>query len=217
LLRVIAGLDHDAEGELEVTANHAIVFQDPRLLPWKPVWRNVVLGLKGRAADLKRLALRALGEVGLTERADAWPLTLSGGEAQRVGLARALVRTPDLLLLDEPFAALDALTRLKMQRQVTALWLRHRIAMVFVTHDVEEALLLADRVMLLEQGSITRQIKVDLPRPRDRRHPLFGRLERELLAALGVEDEPPAVPEISIPISPAGRPAAAELKLSLAG
>jgi sulfonate transport system ATP-binding protein len=140
LQRIVGGLDAGADGRIDVTANRAVVFQDPRLLPWKPVWKNVILGLGGGGQDLRRKALATLAEVGLTERADAWPVTLSGGEAQRVALARALVRTPELLLLDEPFAALDALTRLKMQQQVLRLWRAHGIAALFVTHDVDEAL-----------------------------------------------------------------------------
>jgi sulfonate transport system ATP-binding protein len=189
LLRIVGGVDAGAEGVIDVTGNHAVVFQDARLLPWKPVWKNVVLGLKGSTRELRQRALRALAEVALTERADAWPLTLSGGEAQRVALARALVRTPDLLLLDEPFAALDALTRLKMQQQVLRLWQRHRIAALFVTHDVDEALLLADRVLLIEDGGVKRELPISLERPRHREHPRFVALRKELLSALGVQED----------------------------
>lgn len=195
LLRIVGGLDDGADGAIDVTPSHAICFQDPRLLPWKSVWRNVVIGLEGSARDLRARAMTALREVGLVERAEAWPLTLSGGEAQRVALARALVRTPELLLLDEPFAALDALTRLKMQQQVLSLWREHRISMLFVTHDVDEALLLADRIVLIEAGRITREFHVGLDRPRHREHPQFAKLRRELLQSLGVdEDADSAVP-----------------------
>ncbi|MCU1676839.1 MAG: aliphatic sulfonate transporter ATP-binding protein [Frankiales bacterium] len=190
LLRIVAGLDDGATGQVDVAAAHALMFQDARLLPWRSVWRNVALGLRtGTAAERRARALRALQEVGLEHLADAWPLTLSGGEAGRVALARALVGTPELLLLDEPFAALDALTRLKMQRQVLDLWQRHHLAALFVTHDVDEALLLADRVLLVEDGRIAGEHVVDLPRPRDRQHPLFGALRRELLQSLGVDDD----------------------------
>jgi sulfonate transport system ATP-binding protein len=189
LLRIIGGLDAGAEGVIDVTGNHAVVFQDARLLPWKAVWKNVVLGLDGPQSELRERALRALAEVALTDRADAWPLTLSGGEAQRVAIARALVRTPDLLLLDEPFAALDALTRLKMQQQVLMLWRRHRIATLLVTHDVDEALLLADRILLVEDGGIRRELTISLERPRHREDPGFVTLRRELLSALGVNED----------------------------
>jgi sulfonate transport system ATP-binding protein len=184
LLRALGGLDTEATGEIRVPARHAIVFQEHRLLPWARVWRNVTLGLTGR--DLHRRALRALAEVGLAERADAWPVTLSGGESQRVALARALVRTPELLLLDEPFGALDALTRLKAQALVARLWTEHRPAVLLVTHDVEEALLLADRALLLADGHIAESVDVDLPRPRSIGHPRFVALRRALLAGLGV-------------------------------
>jgi sulfonate transport system ATP-binding protein len=165
-----------------------MVFQDARLLPWKPVWKNVILGLAGSMRALRQKALGALAEVGLSERADAWPLTLSGGEAQRVALARALVRTPAPLLLDEPFAALDALTRLQMQQQVLHLWRTHGIAALFVTHDVDEALLLADRIILIEAGTIAREFDIGLSRPRHRDHPRFVSLRKQLLTALGVEE-----------------------------
>lgn len=144
LLRVLAGLDAEVDGSAVVRGTVSVAFQQPRLLPWRRVWRNVVLGLPGRSAD-RALAEQALAEVRLTDHADAWPRTLSGGEAQRLSLARALVREPGLLLLDEPFAALDALTRLAMHRLVEQLWQRHRPGVLLVTHDVDEALLLAHR------------------------------------------------------------------------
>lgn len=191
LLKIIGGLDDGAEGQVSVAPRQATVFQDARLLPWKRVWENVVLGLRGFPAGKRRQeALAALEEVGLTARADAWPLTLSGGEAQRVALARALVRTPDILLLDEPFAALDALTRLKMQRQVIDLWREHRLAALFVTHDVEEAILLADRIVLIEAGRIVKIIEVVLPRPRRPDDRQFAELRKALLADLGVSERP---------------------------
>ncbi|CAH1693557.1 aliphatic sulfonate ABC transporter ATP binding subunit [Hyphomicrobiales bacterium] len=186
LLKIIGGLDDGAVGAVNVVPNHATVFQGPRLLPWKPVWKNVVLGLGGPKVVLRERALTALREVDLTGRADAWPLTLSGGEAQRVALARALVRTPDLLLLDEPFAALDALTRLKMQQLVLKLWSSHKVATLFVTHDVDEALLLADKIVLIDSGRIAGSFEIGLTRPRHREHPHFAALRKELLAALGV-------------------------------
>jgi len=185
LLRVLAGLDADIDGVVTVPRKHSVAFQAPRLMPWKRVWRNVVLGLPGRPDQT--LALEYLDEVGLTERADVWPKTLSGGEAQRVSLARALVREPDLLLLDEPFGALDALTRVKAQQLVAQLWLKHACAVLLVTHDVEEALLLADRVLVMDSGVIAYESAVDLPRPRDVGDPDFVRLRAELLDRLGVE------------------------------
>ncbi|RAI57108.1 ABC transporter ATP-binding protein [Roseicella frigidaeris] len=188
LLRTLAGLDPVTEGTASLPARRAVVFQEPRLLPWKPVWRNVALGLPGEAAVTRQRALAALQEVELSHRATAWPLTLSGGEAQRVGLARALVREPELLLLDEPFAALDALTRLRMQSLVGELWQRHRPAVLLVTHDVEEALLLADRVLVLAAGRLVEDLAVDLPRPRRRAAAAFDTLRVRLLATLGVDE-----------------------------
>ena len=170
LLRALAGLDREVTGELSVPGTVAVAFQEPRLLPWRRVLANVSLGL--RAEDRPdTVGRRALEEVGLTERAGAWPLTLSGGEAQRAALARALVREPSLLLLDEPFSALDALTRIAMHRLVLRLWQRHRPAVLLVTHDVDEALILADRVLVLAGGQISFSGPVEVPRPRDRDHP----------------------------------------------
>ena len=191
LLRVLAGLDREIEGEVLVPRRKAVAFQAPRLMPWKRVWRNVLLGLPGRPERTE--AVRALDEVGLGHRADAWPKTLSGGEAQRASLARALVREPDLLLLDEPFGALDALTRIKAQRLVADLWQERGCAVLLVTHDVEEALLLADRALVMEGGRIAYETEVDLPRPRDISDPRFAALRAELLDRLGVEGPDDAV------------------------
>ncbi|WP_443057188.1 ABC transporter ATP-binding protein [Streptomyces sp. NBC_00669] len=207
LLRVLAGLDRDIEGTVTVPRRRAVAFQAPRLLPWKRVWRNVVLGLPGRAD--RALAERYLAEVGLTERAAVWPKTLSGGEAQRVSLARALVRQPDLLLLDEPFGALDALTRTNAQRLVGELWTRHNCGVLLVTHDVEEAVLLADRVLVMRDGRIAHEAVVDLPRPRDIGAPEFVALRTSLLARLGVGPHDPNDP--TDPAGPAGPAGPADL------
>ncbi|MFE0473821.1 ABC transporter ATP-binding protein [Streptomyces sp. NPDC058947] len=185
LLRILAGLDREIEGTVLVPRRKAVAFQSPRLMPWKKVWRNVVLGLPGRPE--RAVAERALDEVGLGHRSTAWPKTLSGGEAQRASLARALVREPDLLLLDEPFGALDALTRLKAQRLVGELWQRRGCAVLLVTHDVEEAVLLADRVLVMDGGVIAHEQRVDLDRPRDITDPRFAALRAGLLERLGVE------------------------------
>jgi sulfonate transport system ATP-binding protein len=187
LLRTLAGLDEAPAGTVTVPAERAVVFQEPRLVPWKKVWANVALGL--RTLDARERAVAALSEVGLSHRLEAWPLTLSGGEAQRAALARALVREPKLLLLDEPFAALDALTRLKTQGLVASLWRAHRPAVLLVTHDVDEALLLADRVLVLDQGRIGFDLHVNLERPRRHAQPAFATLRSRLLRELGVEDE----------------------------
>jgi len=184
LLRTLAGLDPAPPGTLVTPAALGVVFQEPRLLPWKRVWKNVTLGL--RVENPRARAEAALREVGLSHRLNAWPLTLSGGEAQRAALARALVREPALLLLDEPFAALDALTRLKMQDMVTELWRAHQPAVLLVTHDVDEALTLADRVLMLEDGKIALELQVTIPRPRRHESTTFGDLRRQLLTALGV-------------------------------
>jgi sulfonate transport system ATP-binding protein len=187
LLRALAGLDRDVTGSLGVAGPVAVAFQEPRLVPWQRVLANVALGL--RVPEPARVAAAALEEVGLTERAAAWPLTLSGGEAQRASLARALVRSPSLLLLDEPFSALDALTRITMHRLVLTLWERHRPAVLLVTHDVDEALALADRVLVLRDGRIAHSSAISVPRPRDRDHPSLTALRLRLLTELGVPAE----------------------------
>ena len=184
LLRALAGLDREVTGQFSAAGPVSVAFQEPRLVPWKRVLANVALGL--RAADPEATARTALGEVGLAERASAWPATLSGGEAQRASLARALVRDPRLLLLDEPFSSLDALTRITMHRLVLSLWTRHRPAVLLVTHDVDEALALADRVLVLGEGRITHSSLITLPRPRDRDHPDLVALRLRLLTELGV-------------------------------
>ncbi|MQM24048.1 ABC transporter ATP-binding protein [Glycomyces albidus] len=196
LLRALAGLDRvakdgnskdgDASGSGDVTVPEqvSVVFQDSRLLPWQRVLRNVVLGLQGPGA--LRRGKEALAEVGLAGRERAWPRELSGGEQQRVALARSLVREPELLLADEPFGALDALTRIKMHGLLRALHERHRPAVLLVTHDVDEAIVLADRVLVLEGGVVKTERRIDLDGTRDPSDPRFAAVRTELLAALGL-------------------------------
>ena len=160
LLRLMAGLDRPDGGTVEVPARRAIVFQGDRLLPWQRALRNVTLGLRG--PDAGQRARAALAEVGLAGRERAWPKELSGGEAQRVALARALVSRPELVLLDEPFAALDAITRRRMHTLVRALRRQHHAAMLLVTHDVDEAIALADRIVVMSQGRIAASHPVTL-------------------------------------------------------
>ena len=185
LLRILAGLEVASSGEVLVPQVRTVVYQEPRLVVSMRVWRNVVIGLPRRDATRER-AVTALREVGLETQADSWPGTLSGGEAQRVALARALVREPQLLVLDEPFAALDALTRLRMQSLVAELCARHHPGVLLVTHDVEEAILLADRVLVLTDSRISLDRTVDLPRPRRVGGEAFDELRDRLLAELGV-------------------------------
>ncbi|GAA1510423.1 ABC transporter ATP-binding protein [Nocardioides humi] len=190
LLRILAGIDTGAEGEVVGGREPAVVFQDPRLFPWRRVLDNVSLGLRG--ADPRGRAERVLAEVGLAGRERAWPRQLSGGQRQRVALARALVREPDLLLLDEPFSALDALTRISAQELVQTLVETHQPAVLMVTHDVEEALLLADRVLVMDAGGLVHDERIDLPRPRRRDHPEIVRRRAALLGLLGVDQGAPA-------------------------
>jgi len=192
LLRSLAGLDPIEGGQLRAPEARSAVFQEPRLMPWKAAWKNVTLGL--RQPDAKARAVQALTEVGLAHRLEAFPATLSGGESQRVALARSLVREPKLLLLDEPFAALDALTRIRMHRLIIDLWRAHTPAVLLVTHDVDEAILLADRIIVLDQGRIAEQIQVNLARPRDNGQAGFNGIRVRLLELLGVEhDDPHAI------------------------
>ncbi len=182
LLRLLAGLDRPDGGVVEVPRERAVVFQADRLLPWQKVWRNVAIGLRGDG--VRERVLEVLGEVGLAGRENAWPKTLSGGEAQRVALARALVTEPDLVLLDEPFSALDAITRLHMHDLVRRLHQRHGAAMLLVTHDVAEAIALADRILVMHEGRIGSAYPVTLSaedrRSSQAREDLRGRLLGDL-------------------------------------
>jgi len=189
LLRTLAGLDPVQEGEALLPVARAVVFQEPRLLPWKRVWENVLMGLDARARGARDRALAALKEVELGHREGAWPVTLSGGEAQRAALARALVREPKLLLLDEPFASLDALTRIRMHSLVAALLQAHNPAVLLVTHDVDEAIALADRVLVLAEGKFIAERRITLPRKRNAGTPEFAAFRQYFLQKLGVEAE----------------------------
>jgi len=186
LLRLLAGLDRPDRGllssgntPLQAKQNEIrLMFQDARLLPWKKVLDNVGLGL-GKGG--RERALAALDRVGLAGRADDWPSALSGGQKQRVALARALIHQPRLLLLDEPLGALDALTRIEMQRLIETLWQEQGFTLLLVTHDVHEAVTLADRVILLEQGHIGLDMDIDLPRPRRHGQARLATLESDIL------------------------------------
>lgn len=186
LLRLVAGLEEASGGELllngrSVNGLHEdtrIMFQDARLLPWKRVIDNVALGLpRERRADAEAV----LGQVGLGDRLHDWPAKLSGGQRQRVSLARSLVHQPQLLLLDEPLGALDALTRIEMHELIEGLWKRHGFTALLVTHDVQEAVALADRVILIEDGAIALDERVPLARPRSRGDAVFAQIEKRIL------------------------------------
>jgi sulfonate transport system ATP-binding protein len=182
LLRLVAALERADAGSVtfdgivqdSVRPDTRIMFQDSRLLPWKRVGENAALGLDGNARSRAR---EVLEQVGLADRADDWPAVLSGGQRQRVALARALVHEPRVLLLDEPLGALDALTRIEMQRLIECVWRKHGFTGLLVTHDVAEAIALADRVILIENGVIALDVAVPLPRPRTRGSAEFAKLE----------------------------------------
>lgn len=186
LLRLVAGLETPTSGQLtfddkpleEANSSTTMMYQDSRLLPWKTVLQNVGLGLKG---DWKERARTTLEHVGLLPFENEWPSTLSGGQQQRVALARALVHKPDLLLLDEPLSALDALTRMEMQILIESLWKEHGFTALLVTHDVREAVILADRIILIEDGTITLNIKNEAARPRESSNVSLGLLEKNIL------------------------------------
>lgn len=186
LLRLLAGLETPNGGELlagntplaELQDDTRMMFQDARLLPWKTVIDNVGLGLKGHWRDA---AQQALASVGLENRAGEWPAALSGGQKQRVALARALIHRPGLLLLDEPLGALDALTRIEMQALIESLWKAHGFTVLLVTHDVSEAVAMADRVLLIEDGKIGLDVTVDIARPRRLGSVRLAELEAEVL------------------------------------
>lgn len=184
LLRALAGLDAVDSGHIDGPEQPAVVFQEHRLLPWYSLWRNVALGLDDKAG--RAAAEAALSEVGLGDRLEDWPRNLSGGQAQRVALARALVREPRLLLLDEPFAALDALTRIRMHELVKHLVATHRPGVLLVTHDVDEAIALADRALIMRDGVIAEEYPVSRAANTHRSHPEAVALRDTLLAELGV-------------------------------
>ena len=195
LLRLIAGLDEPSEGRLRFGGDHTahspqalvrVMFQEPRLLPWARIMANVEIGLGAvqSSPQTRARVIEALQAVGLAERAGEWPSVLSGGQKQRVALARALVSRPRLLAFDEPLGALDALTRIEMQRLLEGIWLRDRFTAILVTHDVMEALTLADRVLMIEAGRVTLDLAVDLPRPRRRGSAELARLEESILDRL---------------------------------
>jgi sulfonate transport system ATP-binding protein len=184
LLRLLAGLDRPDGGRIEVPARRAVVFQGDRLLPWQRVLRNVTLGLRGRDADQR--ARRALADVHLADRQRAWPKQLSGGEAQRVALARALVAEPELILLDEPFAALDAITRVRMHDLIRELRQEHHASMLLVTHDVDEAIALADRILVMANGRIGNAHRVRLSAADREASVAREELRLSLLADLGL-------------------------------
>lgn len=188
LLRILADLDREASGAVEVPDRVGVGFQDTRLLPWKRVTANVGLGLAAPAVEVRSRVAEALADVDLTALSRAWPATLSGGEAARVALARALVRRPELLLLDEPFGSLDALTRMQMHALLGSMCAKYGPSVLMVTHDVEEALVLADRIVIMEHGVLTHELIVDLPVPRDRTSGPFQSLRASLLGKLGVSD-----------------------------
>jgi sulfonate transport system ATP-binding protein len=185
LLRLAAGLERPSAGRIELRSKSPrpdvrMMFQEDRLLPWRTVLRNVTLGLKGRERDARAI-LRA---VGLDGRQNEFPAVLSGGQRQRVALARALIHEPDILLLDEPFGALDAITRAAMQLLLENLLAARPRTVVLVTHDVEEALLLSDRVLLMRDGGVVRDLALDQPRPRHRGNAALAALKEELLDGL---------------------------------
>lgn len=207
LLRLTAELDKASSGDIqritlnnqesgsEKTGDTRFMFQDARLLPWKTVLENIGLGLSGNWQDT---AKQVLQQVGLLDKANVWPATLSGGQRQRVALARALVHQPDLLLLDEPLGALDALTRIEMQQLIENLWQDNGFTAILVTHDVQEAIALADRILLIEDGKIGLDLHVNLARPRQRGSSVFAELEAAVLQRVlkqPHQPEPPSIPE----------------------
>ena len=195
LLRAISGLDTPTQGSVRldgtsIVAPHesiGIIFQEPRLLPWLTVAVNFGFGIEGRPKrERAERVAHALDRVGLSEKANVWPRELSGGQAQRVAIARALVPRPQVLLLDEPFSALDAFTRVDLQDHLLNLWAEFKPTLILVTHDVEEAIALADRIVVMRPrpGQIADEIEIDLPRPRDRQSAAFDFAKRRVLAAL---------------------------------
>ena len=199
LLRMLAGLERPDRGEVTIDGapvtgvgtERAVIFQEPRLLPWLPVLANVAFGLEVRGVPKPEAEQRArhyIRLVGLQEFEAAYPRQLSGGMAQRVGIARALTVQPEILLLDEPLGALDAMTKLTMQDELARIWREEQVTMILVTHDLEEAIYLADRVLVLpgRSGGHPRLIDIDLPRPRRRSDSAFVRMRKQLMAEFGL-------------------------------
>lgn len=195
LLRLVSGLDQSTQGRISIDGTYyttpqekiGIVFQEPRLFPWLTVAQNVGFGLADRPREERdRRVAAQLSRVGLADKASAWPRQLSGGQAQRVALARALVMRPEVLLLDEPFSALDAFTRADLQDHLLGLWADQKPTMIVVTHDVDEAIVLADRVLVMKThpGRLQEEIVIDLPRPRDRQSAAFDFAKRRVMGAL---------------------------------
>jgi sulfonate transport system ATP-binding protein len=195
LLRLLVGLEQPSGGSFYIGASTAeetkrqdvrVMFQEPRLLPWASVLSNVEVGLgsERKSEGARDRALQTLREVGLDEKRDNWPSVLSGGQRQRVALARALVSRPRVLALDEPLGALDALTRISMQKLLERVWLDQGFTALLVTHDVAEAVTLADRVLMIEEGEIALDLKIDLPRPRERGSAEVAALEGQILREL---------------------------------
>ena len=192
LLRLLTGLDKPTSGTLTVNKGEndenrtRIMFQEPRLLPWAKIAKNVEVGLTGiaKGTDAREKSLAILNEVGLADRAEEWPSVLSGGQRQRVALARALVAHPYILALDEPLGALDALTRIEMQQLLERIWLQQTFTAVLVTHDVSEAVALADRVIVIDHGKIALDLDIPLERPRRHGSPELARLEGQILDTL---------------------------------
>ena len=203
LLRIIAGLEQISSGNITVNGQELngrnksakIMFQDGRLLPWKKVYDNVGIGLK--LDSQKQQILKILEQVGLSDRAQAWPSELSGGQQQRVALARALIHEPQLLLLDEPLGALDALTRIEMHELIENLWREKQLTAILVTHDVEEAVALANRVILIEDGEIVLDLPNRLPYPRQRDNPIFSKLVSQILNKI-LGDRRKSAPDLTL-------------------
>ena len=203
LLRIIAGLEQISSGNITVNGQELngrnksakIMFQDGRLLPWKKVYDNVGIGLK--LDSQKQQILKILEQVGLSDRSQAWPSELSGGQQQRVALARALIHEPQLLLLDEPLGALDALTRIEMHELIENLWREKQLTAILVTHDVEEAVALANRVILIEDGEIVLDLPNRLPYPRQRDNPIFSKLVSQILNKI-LGDRRKSAPDLTL-------------------
>ena len=191
LLRAIAGLDLDYEGEILLEGNRitgpgldrGVIFQEHRLLPWLTIGANVSLGMEGRKEYLQQQVDSYLKKVGLEGFEKAYPKQLAGGMAQRAAIARALIRKPKMLLLDEPFGALDALTKIRMQGEVERIWMTDKVTMIMITHDIDEAIYLADRLIVMSPrpGEVSDMVHIDRPRPRDRGSEEFGRYRNRVI------------------------------------